>query len=978
MNGKTKLAAALLTAVGLALFVALLYYPLLFTNRVLASGDILLYFYPYRDYAAAALREGRIPLWNPYIFNGVPFLANPQAAVLYPLHWALSWLPVTKQIYWSGAIHTWLLGYGGYLLARRLRLGAWAGVTTAVVLAGSGFYGGLLGHINQMNGAAWLPWAVLIFCHPTQTTHAQEKWTHRLPAMAGQTAAFALLVALMVLAGHTQTAYINLFGVGLWLVAAGLGALPTWRLSLANLATLASTLIPPLLVFGAGGALGALLCAAQLLPTLELSALGLRGGGLSYGEVSSFSLRPLQLFWTLAPSYGLRDLSAIFGPGYTEYVGYIGLIGLGLATIGAWQGRGEARRMGLFFTLMGLFLALGRWNPFYYLLYLTLPGFDLFRVPARWLMLYTLGMALLAGGGVAWIARQIRDTRHEMRETRSGDTHETGEALRVSRIFLFRVSLSRIPCLLVCLTLAGELLYAARALPHTQPTAPQAVYDVRTAPAHLLTDPLRTEVDPAAMGRFLGMSTITYDPGDMADWRRVLVEDTPQPLAEQSFSQFIIGLKIQELLVPNLPLFWRIPAVDGFDGGVLPLQRYNHLLSLFVPPAELVPDGRLREQVKEIPSADLLGLFNVQYMITDKVRDLWFDNVYYDRQIGARLSAVQPMITVAASLAFEATHLDLIGYLADGQPSLHEVNQPIVALTVTTQLGMTQTLTITGGAQNGAALAEPTLDSPQAKVAGAIVALHNVDAERQAYRVRLPFIQPLVPTTITLQWLSGAPAVVIEAMTLYDARTKMFAPLLPSDRGNFQLVHSGDVKIYENRQVRPRAYLVHQVLPAADEATALTLVQTDTRVQRGEAAVIEGEITDNALRVMAQQSAATTADRQPTTDEATITRYQPEEVVVQTQSNAAAFLILSDTAFPGWQATVDGQPATLHTTNYLFRGVAVPAGRHTVSFQYAPTSWQTGLWLSGVGLLLLGTLRWYQLRCHYRWPKDQTKYGLTH
>ena len=105
---------------GLALFAGLLYYRLLFTNRVLASGDILHYFYPYRDYAAAAFREGRFPLWNPYIFLGAPFLANPQAAVLYPLHWPLSWLPVTKQIAWSAALHTWLLGMGGYVLTAAL------------------------------------------------------------------------------------------------------------------------------------------------------------------------------------------------------------------------------------------------------------------------------------------------------------------------------------------------------------------------------------------------------------------------------------------------------------------------------------------------------------------------------------------------------------------------------------------------------------------------------------------------------------------------------------------------------------------------------------------------------------------------------------------------------------------------------------------------------------------------------------------
>jgi hypothetical protein len=160
----------LLVALLLAAFVALLYYPLLFTNRVLANGDILLYFYPYRDYAAAAIRAGRIPLWNPYIFNGVPFLANPQAAVLYPLHWPLSWLPVTQQIYWSAALHTWLLGLGGYALARRYQLASWPSLVTALVLAGSGFYGGLLGHINQMNGAAWLPWAMAVLLGVVERT----------------------------------------------------------------------------------------------------------------------------------------------------------------------------------------------------------------------------------------------------------------------------------------------------------------------------------------------------------------------------------------------------------------------------------------------------------------------------------------------------------------------------------------------------------------------------------------------------------------------------------------------------------------------------------------------------------------------------------------------------------------------------------------------------------------------------------------
>ncbi|MEZ4737032.1 MAG: hypothetical protein R3E79_58885 [Caldilineaceae bacterium] len=127
--------------------------------------------------------------------------------------------------------------------------------------------------------------------------------------------------------------------------------------------------------------------------------VGTTGGGLHYGEATSFSLRPLRLPWTLLPSYGLIDLGQIFGVGYTEFVGYVGLLGLLLALVGAWRGR-SARHLGLFFAALGLFLALGRWNPVYYLCYQLVPGFDLFRVPARWLMLYSFGMAVLAGVGV--------------------------------------------------------------------------------------------------------------------------------------------------------------------------------------------------------------------------------------------------------------------------------------------------------------------------------------------------------------------------------------------------------------------------------------------------------------------------------------------------------------------------------------------------------------------------------------------------
>ncbi|MGB5050571.1 MAG: hypothetical protein WBO46_16615, partial [Caldilineaceae bacterium] len=694
------------------------------------------------------------------------------------------------------------------------------------------------------------------------------------------------------------------------------------------------SLLAFLLIYGFGTLLALLLAAAQLLPSLELSGLGLRGSGLSYQEVTSFSLRPLLLPWTLLPSYGLRDLSVVFATlGYTEFVASVGTVGLLLAARGLWRGRGSRLWwLGIGFAGLGLFLALGRWNPAYYLLYKFVPGFDLFRTPARWLMLYTLGVAVLAGIGVEKIG-------------------EWRLAIRLPAVR--RPSSAVAP--LVILLLSADLLLASLALPHTHPTAPQAVYDVRTAPAHLLTDPERA-LHPAAMGRFLSMSTITFDPGDMADWRRIFRESEPPQLDESAFREFVIALKSQEILAPNLPLLWRIPAADGFDGGVLPLDRYNRFLSLFIPPDLLVPDGRLREQVKSIPPAALLDRMDIRYVITDKVQDLWFQGVYYDRQIGAHLNAdgVTEM-AVGVDRPFEATEIRVIGALAgeaDALASLADNTLPLVSVIADAE-GQTIPLpAITGGGGTGADFADNRLDSPLADSAGATVAFRDVQGGKQEYLARLPLTQPTAPERLNFSLLPTVPqgiTVTIQAVTLYDERTGTFVPLLPSDRGDFRLVHSGDVKIYERVGGGGRVSLVTsaQATTGADEALA--------RLQSGQQTVVE---TDPATVAGWGLTGGAPGSAQ-------FAAYTPERIVVATAGDAPALLVLRDAFYPGWRATIDGAPAQVYATDVLFRGVALPAGTHEVIFVYDPPAWRWGLLLSSLGivvwLLLLG-LGWRRRR----------------
>ncbi len=208
--------------------------------------------------------------------------------------------------------------------------------------------------------------------------------------------------------------------------------------------------------------------------------------------------------------------------------------------------------------------------------------------------------------------------------------------------------------------------------------------------------------------------------------------------------------------------------------------------------------------------------------------------------------------------------------------------------------------------------------------------------KHQEYLARLALPQPTQPLSLTVQRLDTPFDVIVQAVTLIDARTHMFVPLLPSDRGRFRMVHSGDVKIYENLDVQPRAYLAYHVLTANTPQAALDMLRNG-RLTAHQDAVVEG------LAGFTSQPAAR--------DQAQITAYAPEYVEIHTRTADQTLLILSDSAYPGWTATLDGQPTPIYTTNYLFRGVALPPGEHTVNFRYQPLSWQRGLWISGLSLL---------------------------
>lgn len=70
--------------VGFCLLAAVWFYKEAFLNYLFCYADLTYYFYPYRYFMAESLRHGVLPLWNPFIHMGFPFLATLQTGIFYP------------------------------------------------------------------------------------------------------------------------------------------------------------------------------------------------------------------------------------------------------------------------------------------------------------------------------------------------------------------------------------------------------------------------------------------------------------------------------------------------------------------------------------------------------------------------------------------------------------------------------------------------------------------------------------------------------------------------------------------------------------------------------------------------------------------------------------------------------------------------------------------------------------------------------
>lgn len=84
--------------------------------------------------------------------------------------------------------------------------------------------------------------------------------------------------------------------------------------------------------------------------------------------------------------------------------------------------------------------------------------------------------------------------------------------------------------------------------------------------------------------------------------------------------------------------------------------------------------------------------------------------------------------------------------------------------------------------------------------------------------------------------------------------------------------------------------------------------------------------------------------------EASIKLYKQNEIIIEASSSGKSLLVLTDPYYPGWKAYIDNSSARIYRTDYAFRGIVIPQGKHVIKLIYAPESLRTGLLFSLLGL----------------------------
>lgn len=960
-----------MAAVAVAFAPLVYFWPALREGRALSPDDGVIFNIPLRVAAANLIRSGHLPLWNPYMFCGLPLHGAAQAGLLFPLNWfyVVSSPRVATNLM---MLSTYMVAaVGAYLYSRRAGADIAGAVATSLIWQWCAFMVEQIGHTNIVHTAAVLPW--LLWSVDSYLATGERKRGFLIVA----------LLALQIFAGHQQT-----FAYSLLLVSA-------YALVMAQTLPEARKRLGAVAIFIVAGLA---LAAVQILPTFELLRNSLRANA-TYEFFGSFSMPPTFIQTFLAPYiFGggnglLFRAPYIERPFFGEYAAYAGVLTLMLAATALVLRRDARTKFWAVVFLTALIMAMGRFMPFrlYEVLH-HVPVLNLFRGPTRHLMEVHFALAVLAGRGLTAIRSSQKPALFSVTII-SGAlfllTVLTVTCWRPAAFHLAReipVGLLRAPELFLPVFIAGlsavSLLIFARSKSR------------RTLVALFMV----LAVDLFMYGQ--GSAWRTHSPGPQSElWQepesvkflrqressvssyRILTEDLPFDPGMPVLAPPEEGAGALTLQ-PDTYMMYGIENAAGYDG--FGLSRYSRMAGDMKVWGELTDaEGTLHGDSRA------LDLLNVRYLLarspspTHAMKPMFpaASATYGGQHFDSNDLGLRP-IKSGRRLSFSvaATEIDHLALLTNLSWSNDIPDHTAVAqIEFFAQDGKTFSFDLRAGDHTSEwAYDRSDIRSRIKHKRAPVGTSYPVDDGREKYEAHtyvssftLPEKAVITSGSITVAAIPNAPELSLTVARITIADGENAAPLRrdwvteqaeqssdsSTDPRWKKIAEVKDATIFENARVLPRVWLASEVKVLPDPEI-LNIIRS--------ARFSDGKVWDPHTVVLTEGQFDFTSTTADPNAGAEVTQAEPNQMMVKTKSTAPAILVLSANHYPGWRAYVDGKFVTNLRVDYNLRGVVLPAGEHTVEFVYRPKSVLIGAVISLLTLIGL-VIWWKRLLPERRW-----------
>jgi len=865
---------------------------------VSALEDDLIYYLPIRAYIGQQVASGDFPLWNPLVGMGTSIAADPQSGLWYPATYLFAILPPLWAYSTTLVLHFALAGAGMYRLLRRYRHDWRAAMLGAIAFELCGYLVAHRAHLTIHHAVAWVPWILL-------------GW--RCFAQSGRYRHFALAVGalgLQMLVQHIQVSIITctlLTGYVvfvLWPMRQSLW----WQ-------------------YPAGIALGAAISAVQWVPTFFHLAGSARGAPAwhlfienSWWPTSNVMMAFPMIFGTRTPNF--YDVPWWGLSHFCEQSTYASLVVpiLAIATLSL---IGRHREVVFWWAACGLALviALGDFTPVSKLLF-NIPVYQNLRVPARWILVWSVALPILASIATHVVLCDSDEMRAKMHR-----------AIRISMGVVFAFMLLCLAAFVI-LRLNVDTLreqYAGRY--YTEQLTHGLVAAVRwnnpaiwvpvalfALTSWLLIRRMRTRqsrvfyvllcvavVDLASVAAFVDVDTRTYDRKDLCETpglAEAIRKHSPGPGDRLLVPRFDANYdRPLEVLWPQTNVQYGIATFNAYGPF---MSSANRMLFRFMP------WGSCEEVLTLLRRPNLMRSMGIRFIA---VRSEEERSLLKAAMLPAVESQVRPIAGTANRMLVIAGQ-DLLWPIRIDRPGVYELTLDAKPVPGSVSRWFVR------------------LETQEGEEIGRTRTLEPADLTAGPRRMRFTF-------DCTSTSGDGYVRIKSERHDATRVANGTFRCVAAGEPHEDTFVHLDDlsngVTLYELRGTAPLVHRITDTRFADDLTTAIESLLSDPPTT--DAAILQAEPDDG-----------------PDSDSA-VHAHRPDSDEIRVQTGPGVILI-NESYDPGWHATIDGEPTEIIRSNGVCQAVRVAGGgTHDIRLVYRPRGLMTGLILSVCGVLtVLGGL----------------------